>query len=223
MRALTSLDHEVRANLRGSNLKQVDGAALLDQGRGLIHLKLFSQAIPALEQACAALPASAEAHQLYGLALLGDSDVAQLAPYAVRRAELAFAHAVEIDPTLAATLDPYRMVVHGLLCFNDGAVAQADELFAQAAVKYPGCFPAWRMRAATLLRLGRDNEVLDACRKGLKLDPRNEPVLLLALAACARQHQPERAIELADRIAALRGEGARAADVLRDIGLVIAN
>ncbi len=221
LRALTSLDREVRAGLRGSNLKQVDGNALLDQGRGLMRLKLFSQAVPALEQACAALPTSAEAHLLYALALWGDGDVSALTPHTLRRAELTFAQAVELDASLATTLDPYIMVTHGLLCFNEGAKARAEELFAQAAAKHPSFFAAWRMWAAILLQMGRNDEALGACRKALKLNPRSEPVLLLALVACARQRQPERALELADRIAVLRGDGARAADVLRDVGLAI--
>jgi tetratricopeptide (TPR) repeat protein len=160
---------------------------------------------------------------LYGLALWGDSDVSGLTPYALRRAKQAFARAIELDPTLAATLDPYIMVAHGLLSFNEGVTVHADELFAQAAAKHPGCFAAWRMRAATLLRLGHNDAALDACRKALRLDTRNEPVLLVALVACARQHQSERALELAERIATLRGEGASAADVLRDVGLALAD
>lgn len=218
LRALTTLDQEVRAELQRRNFQQVNGARLLAQGRGYFQLGLFTQAVPILEQTCTTLPNSAEAHALLGRALWGNGDVFQLAPYVLRRVERAWARAIELDASLATDLERYRMVARGVLAYNEGDLTAADREFVAVTTTYPDFFPAWRMHATVLFRQEHYDQALLACAKALQIDQRSEPVLLLAAAICHRLQQPARAYELATRIATLRDRHTRAEDVLREIG-----
>lgn len=212
--ALRLLDREVRAEMRGDTLDGVDGAALLKQGGGYLQLSLPGQAVPVLAAACRALPASAEAHFLYGMALWHSADVASLTPYNVHQLDAALRRAVKLDPGYDSRAAPYLDVARGLLSYHSGQREVAERQFEGAAKRYPAFSAAWRMYAVAALQQGKLDVALNACRQALRLEPDNRAVLVLAFAAC-RQH-PERARDLAAYVAGLRGGKVQPEDVLRE-------
>jgi curved DNA-binding protein CbpA len=217
MRALSGLDREARAEIKG--VVAVDGEALLQQGKGYLKLNLAGQAVPVLKQACQALPDSAEAHYNYGLALWRSADLISLTAHQLRECVRALERAAELDSRITTTIAPILTMCRGLQSYNDGNTAQAEHLFSELAQCTPSFVPAWRMLAAIALRNGQYETALGYAHQALNIEPSSEPVLLLAMAACWRQAEHQSAYELAARIGALRGN-VPAETVLREFGLI---
>lgn len=217
MRALSGLDREVRAEVKGG--VAVDGEALLLQGKGFLKLNLASQAVPVLKQATTALPDSAEAHYSYGMALWRSTDIISLTAHQLRECLDALQRATKLDSRIATTVAPIITMCKGLQAYNDSDAAQAEQVFWELAQRTASFAPAWRMLAAIALRKGQYDAALEHARRALNLEPSSEPVLLLAMAATWRQGNHQSSYELAARIAALRG-GVSAETILREFGLI---
>lgn len=217
MRALSALDREVRAELSGGS-GSTDGAGLLQQGKGLLKLNLPQQAVPVLQRAAQALPDSAEAHYSYGMAIWRSTDLMSFTGHQLRQGIAALQRAAQLDPRLDAVVAPYLGVWQGLLAYNDGELAAAVAQFRTTATRYPTFAAAWRMCATAALRQQQPEVALEACQRALALEPNAEPVLLLAIGACWRQRRTDEAVDLAARVARLRGSSS-AASVLRELGL----
>ncbi len=218
LQALNALDSEVRAEITGGAVAQADGAALVRQAQGYLRLNQPHLAVPALEQATELLPNSAEAHGAYVLALWQSANLTELTPFMLRRIERSASRVLELEPAAQARFEPYLLVARGLLRDSEGAAAAALECFTDAVRRYPTFVAAWRMRAALLLRQGQLDAVLACCQQALRLEPTNEAVLFLVIAACWRQGMRGRAREVAERIATQRG-GTTADRVLAELGL----
>lgn len=216
MRALSALDREVRAEM-GSGVA-VDGAALLQQGKGYLKLNLVQQAVPILQQAAQALPQSAEAQYIYGMALWRSADLVSLTAHQLRQIKMAFEAAQRLDSRLHEILAPYLDVCTGMLHYNDSAVDRATDYFRAAAARYPQFAPAWRMCAAAALHKSELEIAADACRRANGLMPENEPILLLSIAIAWRRGRRDEAQAFATRVARLRGQETTAQAVLRELG-----
>lgn len=217
MRALSALDREVRAELRGGT-GSADGTGLLAQGKGLLKLNLPQQAVPVLQRAAQALPDSAEAHYSYGMAIWRSTDLMSCTGHQLRQGIVALQRAALLDPRLDTLVAPYLGVWQGLLAYNDNDLVGAVGHFRATATRYPTFAPAWRMCATAALGQQQPEIALDACRRALALEPDAEPVLLVAIGACWRQGRTDEAVELAARVARLRGSTSPAS-VLRELGL----
>jgi tetratricopeptide (TPR) repeat protein len=217
VRALSALDRDVRAEIEGN--VQIDGTALLQQGKGLLALNLPQQAVPVLLRASLALPDSSEAQYTYGMALWNSVDLISLTGHQLRQCGAALSAAARLDPRLAPVVEPYIGVCSGLQAYNQGEMLAAAKVFSMMAAEYPTFTPAWRMYAAVALHNTQYEAALDACQRALALEPDNEPVLLLALAACWRGQRLEEACQFAERVAARRGGCVSTTEVLHELGL----
>lgn len=217
--ALRQLQDAVRAEIaeeRGERPGASEGAALLRQGQGYLDAGLPREAVAALRRAVQALPDSPQANAAYVRAILAADDPLDLGPHQLREVvrsldALGSAGApLDNGPALAA-------LCRGLLARDAGESAQAEAELRQAAGLDANLAPAWRGLAALALGRGSADEALNCCRRALALNPRDERALLMAAAACLRARRREQAREAAAQVAALRGSGWSAEDVLREL------
>ncbi len=214
--ALRHLQDLARADIaeeRGEPVAPEQGAALLKQGLGYLNARLPREALDPLRRAVAALPRSAEAHDAYARAILLSDDPLALGGHALRQALRsldALAGAGRADERQAAL----AALCRGLIARDDGDAGRAEHEL-RLAISLDGLLaPAWRGLAALALARGAVDEALDACRRALAIDARDERALMMAAAACLRGRRRDQAREAAAQIAALRGEGWTAEAVL---------
>jgi tetratricopeptide (TPR) repeat protein len=219
LEGLRALQDEVRlevAEERGERPDPSDAASLLRQGLGLAQAGMSREAIEPLRAAVRALPDSAEAHQAYAGAILASGDPLDLGAHLLRQA-LASIEASERLGAMAPGGAASAALCRGLLARDAGDAQGAEEALRAAVREDRGSGAAWRGLAALALARGDHEDALAACRRALAIDRRDERALLMAAAACARARRHGEAREAAGHIAALRGGGWTAEEVLREI------
>ncbi|MEM8529599.1 MAG: DnaJ domain-containing protein [Chloroflexota bacterium] len=218
--SLHHLQNLVRSEIAeetGEPLSPEEGAELLKHGTGYLKAQLPREAIPILRRAVAALPDSTEALHAYTQAILAAGDPLDLGGHKLRQVlksieqSAALQQPVENGTAIAA-------LCRGLLARDAGDTATAETELRQATQLDPQFATAWRGLAALALTQNDLAEVLHHCRRAIAIDPRDERALLMMAAACVRHRKRKQAREIAVQIAALRGDGWRTDDVLREIG-----
>lgn len=220
LEGLRALIDEVRAEATttsGATPSAEEAEALIQQGRGLIAAGLPREALDPLRRACQALPQSAEAHALYARAILASADPLDLGGHALRQALAAIETAARLGAPLPDS-DALLALCRGLLARDAGNVRQAEIELSLAAQQNPALAHAWRGLAALVLGRRAHGEAIDLCRRALAIDPRDERAWLMLAVACLRTRRRAEAYAAAERVAALRGGGVRADDVLTELG-----
>jgi Tfp pilus assembly protein PilF len=218
--ALRNLQDEARAEIaaeRGDPMAPEYGEQLLQQGLGYLDAGLPRQAREALQQAITALPGSAQAHAGFVRAVMATEDLLTAGPHTLR---MLLASVAALD-SLGAPLDQgaaLAALFRGLLARDAGDTAAAEAELRQALAHDGRLVAAWRALAALALTRGEIDECLGACRSALGLDPRDEQALTMMMGAYLRARQRNHAREAAAQIALLRGGGATADAILREVG-----
>lgn len=192
--------------------------ALIRQGRGLLAVGLPREALDPLRRACQAQPQSAEANALYARAILSSADPLDLGGHALRQAMAA----IEMTARLGAPLPDSEAQLaqcRGLLARDAGDMRQAEIELSRAAQQSPSLAHAWRGLAALTLARGAHGEAIDHCRRALAIDPRDERAWLMLAGAGLRARRHTEARVAAERVAALRGAGVSADDILSKIAI----
>jgi curved DNA-binding protein CbpA len=219
LEALAALQDEVRAEVAGvpDAPSGEEALALLRQGRGYLDAGLARDALEPLRRAVQALADSAEAHSAYARAILASGDPLDLGGHLLRQAlaSIAAAHRLGAPLTDAEALGA---LCRGLLARDAGDERTAEAELQRAVASNSRLAAGWRALAALALSRGDEQQAISACGRALAVDRRDERALLMLAAACLRTRQRRQAHDAAAEIAALRGAGWSADDVLREIG-----
>jgi tetratricopeptide (TPR) repeat protein len=219
LEGLRALIDEVRAEATatsGATPSAAEAAALIQQGRGLLTAGLPREALEPLRRACAAQPQSAEAHALYARAILASADPLDLGGHVLRQAVAAIETAARLGAPLPDS-EAQLALCRGLLAREAGDARQAEIDLSLAAQQNPSLAHAWRGLAALALGRGAHGDAIDHCRRALALDPRDERAWLMLVGACLRARRRAEARAAAERVAALRGDGASADTILAEM------
>ncbi|MFO7167540.1 MAG: DnaJ domain-containing protein [Chloroflexota bacterium] len=217
LEALAALQEEVRPEITSAAPSEAEAHALLGQGRGYLEASLPRDAIEPLRRAVQALPGSAEAHATYARAILASADPLDLGAHMLRQALAS----LERSEALGAAPANSRALValcRGLLARDAGDPAAAEAELQRAVREDGRLAAAWRALAALALGRAAYQEAIACCRRALAVERRDQRALLMLAAACLRGGQRREAESAAAEIAALRGAGWTAAEVLREIG-----
>jgi tetratricopeptide (TPR) repeat protein len=219
LEALAALQDEVRAEVAGvpDVPSGEEALALLRQGRGYLDAGLARDALEPLRRAVQALPDSAEAHAAYARAILASGDPLDLGGHLLRQALAS----IEAAHRLGAPLhdaESLAALCRGLLARDAGDERTAEAELQRAVAANNRLAAGWRALAALALSRGDEPQAISYCGRALAVDRRDERALLMLAAACLRTRQRHQAQDAAAQVAALRGAGWTADDVLREIG-----
>lgn len=218
LEGLRALIDEVRESDTAGTVPPVaEGAALLQQGLGLLAAGLPREALQPLQRARVALPQSAEAHAAFVRATLASADPLDLGGHALRQA-IAAIEAAEHLGTPLPNGPALVALCRGLLARDAADIRSAEAACLTATQLDPSLGAAWRALAALALGRGAVEEAAGHCRRALAVDPRDERALLMLAGACLRARRPAEARVAAEQVAALRGTEVSANDVLAEIG-----
>lgn len=195
-----------------------EAEALIRQGRGLLAAGLPREALDPLRRACQAQPQSAEAHALYARAILSSADPLDLGGHALRQALTAIETAARLGALLPDS-EAQLALCRGLLARDAGDVRQAEIELSRAAQQSLSLAHAWRGLAALALARGAYGEAIDHCQRALAIDLRDERAWLMLAGACLRTRRYAEARVAAEQVAALRGAGVSADDILSEIAI----
>jgi tetratricopeptide (TPR) repeat protein len=219
LEGLLALQEEARAEAgaeRGEPQLPGDATGLLQQGLGLLHAGLPSEALEPLIAAVTALPNDAQARAAYARAILAAGDPLDLGAHQLRQLLAQLEACAMLGEPLENTA-ALAALCRGLLARDAGQPELATTELQQAVREDSRLGPAWRGLAALALARGAYEDALAACRRALALDSDDERALLMMAAACQRAGRRGEAQSAAAQLARLRGTGWTAEDVLREI------
>lgn len=189
---------------------------LLSEGRKHLEQANFWQASQVFQHVIELHSSSIEAHQGFVQSSLAAHDVLALGAYQLRLI-LNSLSALAAHASPIAHQEALTALCRGLLARDAGDAESAESELRNAVAHDSSLAAAWRSLAALLLARGAIEECVDACRRALTLNPRDERTLLLMLGAYLRAEQPLQAYEVATQVAQHRGRGWKPDAVMREI------
>jgi len=219
LEGLLALQEEARTEAgaeRGEPEIPGDAAGLLQQGLGLLHAGLPREALEPLRAAVRAAPNDAAARAAYARAILAAGDPLDLGAHQLRQLQAQLDTCAALGRPLENTA-ALGALCRGLLARDAGQPERATAELQQAVRADNRLGAAWRGLAALALARGTHEDAFGFCRRALAIEPGDERALLMLVAACQRAGRRSDAHSAAVQLAALRGSGWTAADVLHEV------